>query len=195
MVLLFLSGATGLVYELVWSNYLQQTLGNSGQAHAIVNATFMGGLAAGAFIFGRLADRVKRPLLLYGCFELGIGLYAALFPSVHSAGGALFLRIAPAFGETHRLWPKLFIAGLSLVLPTLLMGGTLPAMLKHVTRSAGAMRVDLARLYAVNSVGAAMGVFLAGVWLVPAIGLRASSGFAVAINAAVALAALVVGRR
>src|SRR5688500_10990573 len=97
MVLLFVSGATGLVYELVWSNYLQQTLGNSGQAHAIVIATFMGGLAAGAFVFGRLADRVKRPLLLYGLFELGIGLYAALYPFVHQAMEALFLVIAPAF--------------------------------------------------------------------------------------------------
>ncbi|MBS1148529.1 MAG: spermidine synthase, partial [Myxococcaceae bacterium] len=195
MVLLFVSGATGLVYELVWSNYLQQTLGNSGQAHAIVIATFMGGLAAGAFVFGRLADRVKRPLLLYGLFELVIGLYAALYPFVHRAMEALFLAIAPAFSEPMRVWPKLIIAGLSLVIPTLLMGGTLPAMLKHVTRSAGAMRVDLARLYAVNSVGAALGVLLAGVWLVPAIGLRASSGFAVALNAAVAISALVLGRR
>ena len=195
MVLLFVSGATGLVYELVWSNYLQQTLGNSGQAHAIVIATFMGGLAAGAFVFGRLADRVKRPLLLYGLFELVIGVYAALYPFVHQAMEALFLTLAPAFSEPMRVWPKLIIAGLSLVIPTLLMGGTLPAMLKHVTRSAGSMRVDLARLYAINSVGAAMGVLLAGVWLVPAIGLRASSGFAVALNLAVALAAMVLGRR
>jgi len=195
MALLFVSGATGLVYELVWSNYLQQTLGNSGQAHAIVIATFMGGLAAGAFLFGRLADRVKRPLLLYGLFELFIGLYAAVYPAVHGAMESLFLSLAPHFSEPMRVWPKLFIAGLSLVVPTLLMGGTLPAMLKHITRSAGSMRVDLARLYAVNSVGAAMGVLLAGVWLVPAVGLRAASGFAVALNAMVAIAALVVGRK
>ncbi len=193
MVLLFVSGATGLVYELVWGNYLQQTLGNSGQAHAIVIATFMGGLAAGAFVFGRLADRVKRPLLLYGLFELFIGLYAALYPFVHRAMDALFLLIGPAFSEPMRVWPKLFIAGSSLIIPTLLMGGTLPAMLKHITRTAGSMRVDLARLYAVNSVGAALGVLVAGVWLVPAIGLRASSVIAVALNAAVAVCALVLG--
>lgn len=194
MVLLFVSGATGLVYELVWSNYLQQTLGNSGQAHAIVIATFMGGLAAGAFVFGRLADRVKRPLVLYGIYETLIGLYAAAYPLVHRAGEKLFLAIAPSFSEGMRLWPKLFIAGVSLLLPTLLMGGTLPAMLKHVTRTAGTMRVDLARLYAVNSVGAALGVLVAGVWWVPAIGLRAASGLAVALNVVVAVCALVIGR-
>ena len=60
ITLLLLSGATGLVYELTWSKRLANLLGNTGQAHAIVLSTFMGGLALGAFLFGRRADRSKR---------------------------------------------------------------------------------------------------------------------------------------
>src|SRR5687767_7481117 len=150
---LFLSGATGLVYELVWSKHLANVLGNSGQAHAIVIATFMGGLALGAYVFGRTADRVKSPLRMYGLLELAIGAYAFVFPYVLKGLGAVYLAVAPSLPEGARLVPKLLLAALSLLIPTMLMGGTLPALVRHFTGSLGAMRKELARLYAVNSLG------------------------------------------
>src|SRR5512140_705210 len=123
---LFLSGAAALVYELVWSKYLANVLGNSGQAHAVVLATFMGGLALGAYVFGRTADRVKNPLAMYGLLELGVGLYALLFPSVLQVLSAAYLAVAVKVPDGVRVGPKLALAALSLVVPTMLMGGTLP---------------------------------------------------------------------
>jgi spermidine synthase len=192
--LLFLSGATALVYELVWSKYLGNVLGNSGQAHAVVLATFMGGLALGASVFGRTADRVKNPLALYGLLELGVGLYALAFPYVLDALGALWLAVAPSVPEGFRVAPRLLVSSLSLVVPTLLMGGTLPALVRHFAASLSGVRRELARLYAVNSLGAAVGVFVAGTKLVPAIGLSASVQMAAALNILLALAALALAR-
>src|SRR5688572_27758446 len=107
---LFVSGATSLVYELVWSKHLSNLLGNSGQAHSVVLATFMGGLALGAYLFGRLADRVRSPLQLYGLLELGIGAYALIFPSVLGLLGKAYLAIAPGVPEDARLVPRLLLA-------------------------------------------------------------------------------------
>ncbi len=192
--LLFVSGACGLVYELVWSNHLAQVLGNSGQAHSIVLATFMGGLALGAFVFGRRADKVARPLVLYGVLELLVGVYAVGFGLVYQGLHSFFLLVAPVFPESLRAVPKLTTAALSLLLPTMLMGGTLPAMLKFVTRNTGAMRLELSRLYAVNSLGAALGIFTAGTLLVPHLGLTLSARGAACFNLLIALIAIVRGR-
>ncbi|MCY1031220.1 fused MFS/spermidine synthase [Corallococcus sp. BB11-1] len=193
--LLFLSGATALVYELVWSKYLGNVLGNSGQAHAVVLATFMGGLALGAFVFGRTADRVKNPLALYGVLELGVGLYALAFPTVLGALEHLWLAVAPHVPEHLRVGPRLMVSALSLVVPTLLMGGTLPALVRHFAASLAGVRRELARLYAINSLGAAVGVYIAGTRLVPLIGLSASATLAAGLNVFLALAALALARQ
>ncbi|TQF14438.1 spermidine synthase [Myxococcus llanfairpwllgwyngyllgogerychwyrndrobwllllantysiliogogogochensis] len=193
--LLFLSGGTALVYELVWSKYLGNVLGNSGQAHAVVLATFMGGLALGASVFGRTADRVKSPLALYGVLELGVALYALAFPYVLDALGALWLAVAPGVPEGWRVGPRLLVAAVSLVVPTLLMGGTLPALVRHFADSLSGVQRELARLYAVNSLGAALGVFIAGTKLVPVLGLSASAKLAAGLNLLLAVAALLLARR
>jgi spermidine synthase len=192
---LFVSGATALVYELVWSKYLANVLGNSGQAHAVVLATFMGGLALGAYVFGRTADRVKNPLRMYGLLELGVGFYVFLFPTVLELLSAAYLAVAVKLPEGARVGPKLVLAALSLVVPTMLMGGTLPALVRHFSSSLAHVQRELARLYAVNSLGAAMGVFLAGTTLVPAMGLSTSARLAAVLNILLALVAIVVARR
>ncbi|RKH45685.1 spermidine synthase [Corallococcus sicarius] len=192
--LLFLSGSTALVYELVWSKYLGNVLGNSGQAHAVVLATFMGGLALGASVFGRTADRVKSPLALYGLLELGVGLYALAFPAVLRVLEAGWLAVAPSVPEGLRVGPRLLVAALSLVVPTLLMGGTLPALVRHFAASLAGVRRELARLYAINSLGAALGAYIAGTRLVPAIGLSASATLAAGLNLLLAVAALALAR-
>jgi MFS family permease len=76
----FLSGVAGLIYEVVWAKYLALFLGNTAQAHTLVLATFMGGLALGSYLFGRLADKVESRLGLYGWLEIGIGICGFLFP-------------------------------------------------------------------------------------------------------------------
>jgi len=192
---LILSGATGLVYEVIWSKALADILGNSGQAHAIVLATFMGGLALGAWLFGGLADRVQRPLALYGVIELFVGLYALAFPAVQHFLGYAFLSVAAGLSESARPAAKLSFAALSLLAPTVAMGGTMPAMLKHATRSDPSIRATLAHLYAVNSFGAALGAWLAGTVSLPAIGLSATARWAALINLGLAVVTIALARR
>ncbi|MDP3153808.1 MAG: spermidine synthase [Archangium sp.] len=193
ITLLLLSGATGLVYELTWSKRLANLLGNTGQAHAIVLSTFMGGLALGAFLFGRRADRSKRPLSLYGVLELGIGLYALAFPRVLEVAGELYLRIAPGLSGAPRLSARLALAASALLIPTLLMGGTLPVLMRHLTEKLGSARRELSILYAVNSLGASVGCLFAGMLLVPGVGLGVSERLAAMVNLLLGLAAVVAG--
>lgn len=195
--LLFLSGFTGLVYELVWSKRLANLLGSSGHAHAIVLATFMGGLALGAWLFGRTADRVKRPLALYGVLELGVGVYALLFRFILEGLGNVYLAIAPGLDPDGNGRPvaKLVLAASSLLIPTILMGGTVPALTRYFTQRLGAARRELAVLYAVNSLGAALGCLFAGVSLIPSDGLLVSETKAAALNLALGLAAVVLALR
>jgi spermidine synthase len=193
--LLLMSGFTGLVYELAWSKRLANLLGNSGQAHAVVLATFMGGLALGAWLFGRVADRSKRPLQLYGWLELGVGASALLFPSVLEVLGRIWLSVAPDLGDTARTISRLLLASLALLVPTLLMGGTLPAVTRYVTERLETARRDLSLLYAVNSLGAAIGCLAAGFVLVPEFGLVATERVAAGLNGVLGVLALLLGRQ
>src|SRR5262245_43038222 len=192
---LFVSGATGLTYELVWSKHLGNLLGNSGEAHAVVLATFMGGLALGAWAFGGAADRVRRPLVLYGALELVVAGYALGFPAVLGGLGALYAGAAPSLGPGAKVLARVAVSAAALLPPTLLMGGTLPAMVKHFAADLASARREVARLYAVNSLGAAAGAFVAGVGLVPAVGLLRAGWVAAAANAVLGAAAMALGRR
>lgn len=194
-MLLFVSGATGLVYEVVWSKVLSDVLGNSGQAHAIVLATFMGGLALGAFLFGGLADRLQRPLALYGFIEVGVGLYALVFPQVQAALGNAFFSLASGMPDSSRAIARLAFAALALLPPTIAMGGTMPAMLKHATRADPSIRAALAHLYALNSLGAALGAWVAGTVWIPNAGLSATTRAAGAVNLLVGAVSLWLARR
>jgi predicted membrane-bound spermidine synthase len=195
LTLLFLSGFTGLVYEFTWSKRLANLLGSSGQAHAIVLATFMGGLACGAWLFGRTADRARRPLVVYGALEGGVGLWALLFPTALDGLSGVYLRLAPGLEGAPKTAARLLLAAAALVVPTLLMGGTLPAMTRHLTQSLGTARRELSVLYAVNSLGASVGCLLAGMVLVPLRGLMASERAAAVVNLALGAAAVLWGLR
>src|SRR5205814_2184317 len=80
----FVSGATGLVYEVIWAKYLALFIGNTTYAHTIVIATFMGGLALGSYLIGKFIDRARHPLKIYGYLEISIALYAIAFPKLLS---------------------------------------------------------------------------------------------------------------
>lgn len=194
-IFLFVSGATGLTYELVWSRHLGNLLGNSGEAHAVVLATFMGGLALGAWAFGGAADRTARPLRLYGWLELATAAYALAFPAVLGGLGALYAGAAPSLGLGAKVAARVAVSAVALLPPTVLMGGTLPAMVRHFSADLASARRELARLYAVNSLGASAGAFVAGVGLVPAVGLLRAGWAAAAMNAALGVGAVWLGRR
>ncbi|MBM3271550.1 MAG: spermidine synthase, partial [Candidatus Sericytochromatia bacterium] len=176
-----LSGATGLAYEVLWSRYLGAILGNSSYAHAVVLATFLGGLALGNALLGRLADRVRDPLRLYGWLELGIGALAALSPPLLTALAGAYVGLARGL-DLPPAGLKALEAGvvvLALLPATLLMGGTLPALGAYLTDSLARLQRAVSWLYFLNSAGAAAGALVTGFALIPALGLdRATTLFA-----------------
>jgi spermidine synthase len=186
--LLFLSGFSALVYQVLWMRDLAVVFGSSARASAVVLAVFFGGMALGAALFARFAARVRRPLLVYGLLELGIALSALLFLVTLDAYTGVYTSVYSRFAGSLPVLTaaKSALAVAVLGLPTVLMGATLPAMVQHGRRGAW--------LYGMNTAGAAAGAFAAGFYLPPAFGFRASYLIAVAINAVAGLAAIAMGR-
>src|SRR5688572_18843277 len=130
LILFFCSGATALIYEVIWSKYLSQMFGSTIQAQTVVLAVFMGGLALGNCIFGGKSDRFKRPVRVYGELEMIIGLYAFFFHTIYSQADNLFVALGTRWFHQPQLLLALKAAlatGLMLG-PTILMGGTLPLL-------------------------------------------------------------------
>jgi len=195
LVLFFFSGATALIYEVVWSKFLSQMFGSTIYAQTAVLAVFMGGLALGNKLFGRRADRSLRPVRAYGLLEIAIGIYAFLFPWLDRVTDHLFIAMGSRIVE-HAGWLLLlkgFLAAALLLGPTILMGGTLPLMaawLQRLTDDAGR---GSARFYSVNSLGAAIGAALAGFFLVQRFGMIATLYITAAVNVIIGIVAMVVG--
>ena len=99
LTLFVLSGAAGLVYEIVWTRMLTLVFGNTVHAASTVIASFMGGLALGSWFFGRMADRRKDMLRLYGILEAGIGIFALLIPFFLRGLNVVYGGLFTAFGE------------------------------------------------------------------------------------------------
>src|SRR5438445_6430889 len=93
LALFFFSGATALVYEVVWSKFLAQMFGSTIYAQTVVLAVFMGGLALGNRLFGKWADGLQRPVRAYGILEIAIGIYAVLFPLLDRIVDRVFLAV------------------------------------------------------------------------------------------------------
>lgn len=184
----FVSGTTGLVYEVLWGKYLALFIGVTSYAHTIVLATFMGGLAFGNTLFGRLIDRKANPLRLYGILELGIGVYAAFFPSLFGLLSRVYLAIAvDSPGSYWNTLLKVLLSAVAILPPTVLMGGTLPVLVRFVVRALPELGRSLAFLYFVNSAGAALGCLVAGFWLVASFGLDASMMIGACTNVTIGL--------
>jgi spermidine synthase len=168
----FVSGASSLMLEVVWSKALGHLIGNTLQAITTVVASYMGGLALGAAWAGRSGLGQKRPVLAYGVLEMGIGLFGIASPwLIHALDGPLGAAYG-AFGGTSPAYAAirfLLTFGLLLV-PTTMMGATLPILVSWGTRRADLARV-LGTLYAVNTAGAVFGTALAGFAFLPALGL------------------------
>ena len=145
---LLVSGVAALVYQVVWMRYLALFMGHTSYAVVAVLVVFMGGLALGNALLGSLADRVRRPLALYGWLEIVIGLYAWLFPKYFDIAQAKYFDIAREMGMGGMAGLGLkFAFGLAILfLPTVLMGGTLPVLTRLVTRTLGELRERVSTL-------------------------------------------------
>ena len=193
--LFFLSGFCGLVYEIVWVRRFAVNFGNTTYAITVVLAAFMAGLAAGSRLFGKLADSPSRThslLTYYGWMEIAIGVYCLAFDSLLGAQRSAMLLVYNAVDPTGAvsLAAKFLLSTLLLILPTLLMGGTLPVLIKALSRKLPEVGSVTGRLYFINSTGAVAGTLAAAFWLIPSWGLPLSTALAAAINILVGVAAI-----
>jgi spermidine synthase/MFS family permease len=195
-ILLFGSGMTALIYQIAWMRELRLIFGFSTAASAAVLAIFMGGLGIGGWLLGRRADASPAPLAFYGRLELLISGSAALTPL-----WVFLVRLAYiALGGTERMGPaggtiaRLVLSALVLSVPTVLMGGTLPAASRAVETEEDPRRRFLAVLYGTNTLGAVAGTLASDFLLLETLGTRMTLWAACAVNALVGFAAVRLSR-
>ncbi|MBI2192967.1 MAG: fused MFS/spermidine synthase [Planctomycetes bacterium] len=193
--LFFLSGLTGLIYEVVWTRQFSNVLGSTALSMMAVFSTFLLALALGAWVAGRLAWSGRPALALYGWMEIGVGVSALLVTLLLRAGHAL-ASLSPSGAEHLLTWSafKFLIIFVILAVPVMLMGGTLPVMLGAV-REWALPRNAVARLYGWNTLGAACGTLAAGFVLLWKLGIPGTVAVAAAINVLIGASAIVAARR
>lgn len=200
-VCFFLSGFSALLYETVWLRQFAILLGTTEQSLAIVLSSYMGGLSIGAVVAAKYADRIRRPLLVYGLLELGIAVAALMIPiglafvermqsflfgdspEVPSAGG--WAQAAFTFGSTMTL----------IAIPTSLMGATLPLLASHSVNSDDELGPRIGSLYSINTFGAVLGTLVAAFFCLPTFGLSRTTWIGASGNVLVFLVIVLLVRK
>lgn len=197
LVLFLLSGFCALIYQVLWLRLLALVFGVTVYAASTVLASFMTGLALGSFAAGYVADRAKRPLALFGVAELLVGLTALATPAALDGVKALYVAWHPSIGDHLGLLTlaRFVLAFAVLIVPTMLMGATLPLVMKSSLTRTDAVGQRMGLLYGTNTAGAILGALLAGFVLIPRIGVSRGFMLAAAINVVIGLVALVAARR
>src|SRR5262245_17922804 len=191
-VIFFLSGATGLVYEVIWVRLTGLVFGNTSHAISTVLGAFMAGLALGSWKLGQRADRTPNPLRMYGLLEIGIGFSADLVPLVFRSLDRFYWTVAPQVslvpaGESIVRFATSFLV---LITPTFLMGGTLPVLTRFFTERLEDVERKVGVLYALNTFGAAAGSLLAALVFIPGIGNIRTTLIIATVNVAIGLFAM-----
>jgi spermidine synthase len=190
----FLSGAAALVYQVVWVRSLILVFGGSHLAVTAVLSIFMAGLAVGGYLMGRVADRVARPLRVYGLLELGIAAAALIFMGLMRVYPSVYVALAQGREDSilYLSGVRVLFSLLALIVPTTLMGGTLPILSRFVARQLDELRCTLSFLYGLNTLGAVLGALLAGFVLLPTYSLSTTVLLAVAANVVIGLGSILL---
>src|SRR5919205_228455 len=196
LLLFFCSGISGLIYQVLWLRILSLVFGVTIFAVSTVLASFMAGLAVGSFAAGKLADRLRNPLAAYGIAEVLIGLTALVTPELILGLQGIYQALYGALGGAPLLvgGVRIVLAFLILLVPTSLMGATLPIVIKSSLMRSEGLSQNVSLLYAVNSFGAIVGAGTAGFFLVGSLGIRSTTNVAAAINLLVGVGALLAAR-
>ena len=188
----FVSGAAGLIYEIVWTRMLSYVFGTSTYALSAVVVAYMGGLALGAVLAGRVSDRLRSPLLAYAAIEVAIGVLGGLLILILPHLSLVDRATLRSLAELRPAYGRRFIAAIGvLLIPTFLMGATLPLLSRAIVRSEAHLGGRIATLYGINTGGAVLGAFCAGFFLIKEFGLYGSEYVAVALNLVAACLGLV----
>jgi spermidine synthase len=193
----FLSGASSLIYEVAWVRSLRLVFGGSHLAVTAVLSVFMGGLALGGAVLGRRIDAMRKPLKFYGFLEIGVAVFAALFLLLMGIYPRLYTLLARgAEGDPLYLtFLRTLFAVIAMIVPTTLMGGTLPVISRFVSGRHDRLGTHLSFLYGFNTLGAVAGTFSAGFFLLPHCGLNVTLEIAIGTNLFIGLAAVALQGR
>lgn len=185
--LFFMSGACGLVYQVVWSRMLTHVFGSTALAIGTVLAAFMAGLAIGSYWLGKRGDRIARPLRAFAACEVGIGIAALVLLPLLSHLAPVSVWITRSLHEAPVLLgaARLLLALLLLIVPTTLMGATLPFLSRHLIGRVDRAGHTLALLYGTNAMGAIVGALSAGFLLIGHLGTHHTVHLAVIVNVAI----------
>jgi spermidine synthase len=196
LAIFILSGAAGLMYEVVWSRQLVLVFGNTTQAVSTILTGFFGGMAVGSFLGGRLADRVRSPLRLYGLIEIVLVVVVLLTPVTFRLLHEVYRGVFPSIEGQPILLAliRFVLAVLALAPATVLMGATLPALTRSLTRGTH-LSAAFSRLYAANTVGAIVGTLVAGLILIELLGLTGTLVVAALCSATAGLVAILLSRQ
>ncbi len=196
-LLFFLSGAAALIYQVVWVRSLTLVFGGSHLAVTAVLSIFMGGMAIGGYAIGRRADRIRQPLRLFGLLQFGIAAFALLFAGLMKVYPSIYAALARGRDDAtiYLTVVRLLFSVVALIVPTVLIGGTLPVLSRAVCRRPENLRRHLSFLYGFNTLGSVLGALLAGFVLLRLYAVSTTLYLAVALNALVGLASLMLPER
>ncbi len=198
-VLLFflVSGACGLLYQVVWTRSLVLLFGTTSYAVSTVLSIFFLGLGIGSLWGGRIADRVRRPLLWYGAFEILVGIWAVLFIFFVGWGESVVVAILRATTSSRDLGILLrgILAAGFLIVPVTLMGTTLPLLARAVVRGGRGRGLRIGLLYGVNTFGAVTGCAVTGFYFIEHYGYTRTTLIGAGANLAVGVIAILLAGR
>ena len=189
VLLFFISGGTGLVYEVTWTRLFTSVFGNTTYAVSAVLTAFMGGLALGSLVIGKIADKRQNLLKLVAYLEAGVAIFAVLLPWILDLLTIVYKMVYQTFPDY--VWLLLIIktifSFITLLIPTFLMGGTLPALSKLLVKDADQSGLKVSVLYALNTLGAMTGCFFTGFFLIEHFGVVNTIYITALINSGLAV--------
>jgi spermidine synthase len=191
-VAFFASGASSLIAEVTWNRMLIVVVGNSMSAAAMIIVVFMGGLGLGSYVGGKIFGKRRASLVPYLLLEIAIGIYVLLSPSLFELLSYVFTSLAESVNDRTSLTIVRIVVSLAaLFLPAFLMGATFPAMISGATPESPSQRTArTGYLYSINTLGAAVGCFVAGYHLLFEFGVQTTLTCAFGLYIVAALCAL-----
>ncbi len=192
----FVSGATGLIYEVVWTRLLTLVMGNTHYSISTVLTAFMGGLALGSYAGGKMIDRRFNPLTAYAFLEAGIGLYCLLIPSLIDVAFPVFKWIYLNLGDsyTQASLARFLVCVAILIIPATFMGATLPVLSKFVSKDEALIGKDVGTLYSINTFGAVFGAWASAFIFMRLWGVQSTIWMAALLNLSISAVIFLVFR-
>ncbi len=191
----FLSGASSLIFQTIWTRHLHHVFGATSVAISTVLTVFMAGLGLGNWISGRYANRIEHPIFTYAFAELGVAVWSLLIPFLVASDGWLATvnaTLRQSFGSESGIFlvARFLCVVPILIVPTTLMGASTPLLVRHFVSTSddpATASSKVGTLYAVNTFGAALGPLLSAFVLMPTVGLMVTNVVACAMNLGLAL--------